>query len=199
MLKEVSYQEVFDAQEHFRTIMEASARPTTIKFFKEVEVFPPNQLYKSTAYVALALMNKDVSCAVELSEKAVVEEYLRINTGVNFETPENSNFIICNGDVAVEVIEKANEGDPLYPEEGAFIIMQVMGLSKEPLEDALKITLAGPGIKTQETLYIHGVKKEVLECIWEKNSEYPLGVELILCTEEGAIVSIPRSSKLINN
>lgn len=196
--KEIEYSEIFDAQEHFRVIMNATARPGSIHSLKEIEIYPPAPLNKAAAYVALALMNKDVACNVQLTNTQEIETYLLLNTGVNFSEVEKANFIICNQNVSVEVIENANEGDPIYPEQSAFIVLQVEEISNAKLNNSIELVLEGPGIEKTQNLYITGAKKQVLDTIWEKNSEYPLGVELILCAANGQIASIPRSSKIIN-
>ena len=76
--KEIEYSEIFDAQEHFRVIMNATARPGSIHSLKEIEIYPPAPLNKAAAYVALALMNKDVTCNVQLTKKQLDKKWVTL-------------------------------------------------------------------------------------------------------------------------
>lgn len=198
MIKEIEYNEVFDAQEHFRTLMDAFSRPGTLHSLKTVEVNLPEGLYPAAAYVALSLMNTDVTCAVHLPNEKEVKAYLSINTNVGFEPVGEANFLLTSGDADSQLIDSVYEGDPGYPETSGFVILQVAQLSNEEINGGIGISLSGPGIQTTQPLYITGITSEVLAAIQFKNSEYPLGVEIILCANDGMISVIPRSSKITN-
>ncbi len=196
MIKEIEYNEVFDAQTHFRTIMDAFSHPGTLHNLKEVNCCPPEGLATSTAFVALALMNTDVTCAVFIPQKEDIIAYLTTNTNVRIESSAKANFIIVSGDSTGQEIEHSFEGDPAYPETSAFVLLQIARLANVPFEGGTELTLSGPGIKNAQALFIAGIKNEVIAAIQEKNSEYPLGIDVILCAEDGSISAIPRSIQI---
>lgn len=198
MIKEIEYNEVFDAQEHFRTLMDAFSRPGSLHLLKTVEINLPEGLYPAAAYVALALMNTDVTCAVHLPNEKEVKAYLSKNTNVGFAPVGEANFLLTSGDADSQLIDSVYEGDPGYPETSGFVIIQVAQLSNEEINESIGITLSGPGIQTTQPLYINGITSEVLAAIQFKNSEYPLGVEIVLCANDGMVSVIPRSSKIMN-
>jgi alpha-D-ribose 1-methylphosphonate 5-triphosphate synthase subunit PhnH len=198
MIKEIEYSEVFDAQEHFRTLMDAFSQPGSLQLFNEVAINLPEGLHVSAAYVALALMNTDVTCAVHLENEKQIKAYLSINTNVGFAAVDDANFLLTDGQADSQLIDSVYEGDPGYPETSGFVILQVEKLSNEPLTSAIGVELSGPGIQTTQALYIAGISNEVLASIQFKNSEYPLGVEIILCAADGTVSVIPRSSKITN-
>lgn len=198
MIKEIEYNEVFDAQEHFRTLMDGFSRPGSIHSFEAIKVDLPQCLYASTAYVALALLNTDVTCAVYLENEKTIKEYLSINTNVGFEAVDKANFLLTSGSADSQLIDCAYEGDPAYPETSCFVVLQVEEIANTPFQDAIGVELTGPGIQTSQQLYVKGISEDMLAAIQLKNSEYPLGVEIILCASNGEVSVIPRSSKITN-
>jgi alpha-D-ribose 1-methylphosphonate 5-triphosphate synthase subunit PhnH len=198
MIKEISYDEVFDAQLHFRTLLDATARPGSVFQFSEIDIFPPEGVYKSTVFLCLALMNKDVKCKAIGLNTAALESYLNINTGVIIaDNPSDAYFIIGDGNTTPpESLEQVHTGSPEFPEEGAFVILQVEDIQHTPFAGALGITLSGPGIQHSCDLYIKGLTTPLLEKIQDINTGFPLGIDTFLCGKNNQSVSIPRSTKI---
>ena len=86
MLRETVYNEIYDSQRHFRTILDSMSRPGKLNRFAPVGLTPPSALSKTAAYVGLALLNADVTYNAELLGPDAAE-YLRVNTHSNPATP----------------------------------------------------------------------------------------------------------------
>ena len=61
MVREAAYDEVFDSQCHFRSILDSMARPGKINDLKRLGFEPPQSLLSATTAVCLSLLNQDVS------------------------------------------------------------------------------------------------------------------------------------------
>jgi alpha-D-ribose 1-methylphosphonate 5-triphosphate synthase subunit PhnH len=83
---------------------------------------------------------------------------------------------------------------------GATFIVEVTGVSYSEIVPALKLRLSGPGIEGDCVIWVSGWRREWVEILKEKNSEYPLGVDTILSfkshTGEAKICCLPRSTKI---
>ena len=49
------YDQIFDAQKHYRALLQATARPGTIAQLNDAALDAPSQLNRATALIALAL------------------------------------------------------------------------------------------------------------------------------------------------
>lgn len=195
--KEIEYNEVFQGQEDYRIILESFSRPGLIKKFKTGVLAPPKGLHESTARVSFALFNKDLTCAVLLKNKELIEAYLKDNTAVLVSNSvSNSWVILADGNTSPHSLESIQVGDPNYPESGSFLFLQVETLGSDPMPQALACTLQGPGVNKSQTFYVAGLNPAFLEVLQGLNSQYPLGIDTILCDNRGSIVSIPRSSQI---
>ena len=70
MIRETAYDEIFDAQRHFRTLLDSMSRPGKINRFAPLALTPPEGFPRATTYVAFALLN------AELTVKKVDYDYV---------------------------------------------------------------------------------------------------------------------------
>ncbi len=199
MIREASYDEVFDSQRHFRSILDSMARPGKINQMKDLEFDPPVGLMRSTAAVCLSLLNHDVSFYLSRGNQTE-EEFLKINTGSRPSSMEEADFLIVDEAESPDMVRFVKEGLLTYPEQGATFIIQTRGVSEERIEGYLGIHMEGPGINGDKDLYVSGLKADWIDVLKEKNSEFPLGVDVILVNDapEGRlnIACIPRSARI---
>lgn len=199
LVREPLYDEVHHSQSHFRELLDSMARPGKVNTLEELNVSPPAGVLKSTAYVCLALLNRDVSYYHSNGSNAI-EEYLRINTGCTYAELEEADFIVAKGSDMPEMVEFAKEGILTYPETGASLILEVDHVSEEEISPAIKLGLSGPGVDGKRIIWVAGWQCSWVQSLNEKNCEYPLGVDTILSFEtprgEARICCIPRSTKI---
>lgn len=192
MTRETHYDETLHSQSDFRVLLGSMARPGKISRFEARSIQPPAGLHRGSATVALALLDSEVSfhCAGFDSE---ANEYIRLSTGSVPAAASEADFLfLAHGDLA-EALAAAKTGLPTYPEFGATAVIQLERLAPEPFAGATALHLKGPGVDGQATLYAAGLNPVTLGALRELNREFPLGVDVILCSAAGDIVSMPRS------
>jgi len=195
MLREVSYDTIFQAQEDFRQILDSLANPGKIHRL-QVDIHSVELLLPSSALIGLALMNADVTfCIPESSPKA--NQYFILNTAARPTLVPEADFLFLSGlsSQVSEYIAEASEGELEYPEKGAFLIIETGGISEKPTSASLALTLRGPGVDGERTVYLRGLKANLMETLAQKNQEYPLGADTLFTDPEGYILGLPRSNK----
>jgi alpha-D-ribose 1-methylphosphonate 5-triphosphate synthase subunit PhnH len=198
MLRETVYNEIYDSQRHFRTILDSMSRPGKLNRFASVGLNPPVPLSKTAAYVGLALLNADVTYHAELLG-ADASEYLRVNTHSNPDKPTTADFFFFEGDDvrAAALIQEAKVGLPAYPESGATVVVFVTRLGKSSHVGGLHLELTGPGIETREIVFVEGLRPEILAMIADKNREFPLGVDAIFVSADETLLCLPRTTRVL--
>jgi alpha-D-ribose 1-methylphosphonate 5-triphosphate synthase subunit PhnH len=197
MIRETTYNEIFDSQRHFRTILDSMSRPGKINRFAPVPLTPPAALHKAAAYVGFALLNADASFhAAALGDEAV--GYLRANTAGVVAEPGHADFIFIDGPTAgiESLVSQAKVGIPTYPETGATVVIQVSAMGKSSATGGLQLTLEGPGVETREIVFVTGLRSGLLTALAAKNVEFPLGVDAILVGADDCILCLPRTTKV---
>ena len=187
MIRETTYDEVFDAQRHFRTVLDAMARPGKINRLVTVALTPPGRLNHGAACVAFALLNADVGFHLDGFGDAEAE-YLRVNTSSRAVAAEAAEFVFVSGLAQTSAIRAAKVGVPAYPETSATAIIQVAQIGKSSATRGLQLTLTGPGVETQEIVFVNGLETVHLEALRDRNTEFPLGVDAILRGENPRLI-----------
>lgn len=201
MIKEKHYDPVFHSQSHFRSILDSMARPGKLNPIERVDIYPIADFRKSTASVVFALVNRDVSFQV-LGFSGDVIDYIKANRNSELVSTEQADFIVHHGFPNPATVEAAKEGILTYPETSATIIAQISEVAEHPFEGALKVVLSGPGNAEDKAVYFKDANPDFFEALSAKNSEFPLGIDIIFTTaaidapEIEQVLCIPRSSKI---
>lgn len=188
------YDPVFDAQQDFRKIMDATARPGKVVQLKDDELNLPEGLNPSAALLGFALLNADVTFFAD--NDAQKEGFLIVNTSSSPVSLEEADFVFTTAQKANQILEDAKEGTLEYPETAASLIISVDQVSEEPLNNSVFIELSGPGVDVSKEVYIKGLEVEFFQNLKEKNIEYPIGVDTYLADNAGNLMVLPRSTKL---
>jgi alpha-D-ribose 1-methylphosphonate 5-triphosphate synthase subunit PhnH len=209
MQRETVYDPVFDAQEHYRLLLDAMARPGTINVLPRIPLTPPAGLPAAAALLGFALLNADVAFYAEGKDAATMTRYLTVNTSARSAPKDEADFIFASGGSPASLIAGLKTGTLSYPEEGATLVATVdamageaQGLGTATPEartvgvPALALTLKGPGVAGSKTFFVAGLSVQLLEALLVCNSEFPLGIDLILADPADRIACIPRSSKV---
>jgi alpha-D-ribose 1-methylphosphonate 5-triphosphate synthase subunit PhnH len=199
VIREVSYDEVFDAQKHFRVLLDSVARPGRINCLESVDLTPPPGLNKASVLVAFALLDANTTFAMVNMERGE-GSYLSANTQASRTAIEDAGFIFADGGEAPEILESANCGALAYPDTAATLILQVAGVSTSPLAGGLQLTLRGPGIDGIAVLFVQGLNPDLLLALQARNAEFPLGLDTLLTLVNDAdipcVIGIPRTTKV---
>jgi alpha-D-ribose 1-methylphosphonate 5-triphosphate synthase subunit PhnH len=192
MKKEICFEEVFDAQEQFRIVLNAMSHPGIICHLKDFDFETPTYLSNASAVIAFALLNTDVS--FHAIGDSHIRDYLALNTGAVEETFEKADFVFMNGNTNAEVLNKLKYGNLSYPEDSATVLIDVEEISKFHLDGSTEIVFRGPGVEFENRVFFQGLNSEFLETVKEINFEFPLGIDLIFCDKNNQIVGLPRSN-----
>ncbi|OKS87151.1 phosphonate C-P lyase system protein PhnH [Mucilaginibacter polytrichastri] len=194
MQSEIIYDEIFDAQEHFRLILDSMARPGKINVIPDLDIRMTAGISKASTLIAFSLLNTDASfCAIgELSND--IEEFITLHTTAKIETLQKADFVFVKGDQSAGFIAELKIGTLPYPEDSATIVVDVLNISIDETADSIQLNLKGPGVKTIETVYVTGLNHAILDAVREQNYEFPLGIDLVLTDLENNMICIPRSN-----
>ena len=201
MQREIQYDEIFDAQEHYRLVLDSMARPGKINVMPQLELTQPLGIPAAGALVGFALLNSDVSYCVEGSMAEEVSRYLLINTSARPVAKEEADFIFLDGSVPAEVLSGLKVGTLPYPEGGATVIVAVEQLAGEGEQlaaagEGVQLLLKGPGVAGEKKLCVNGPGVPFFETLAAINGEFPLGIDLILTDRRQQVACIPRSTKV---
>ena len=221
MQREIAYDPVFDAQEHYRLLLDAMARPGKInvlpRLLLSVPATPgsasqPGILTDAAALAGFALLNADVSFYVDGADTDLATRYLLVNTSARPVALEEADFVFASGMAAAALPEGMKKGTLPYPEEGATLVLSVGALATEAAglgaqgdraaigqvqpAGALAITLQGPGIAGKNTFFVRGLSATLVEALQQSNMEFPLGIDMILTDGDGRVACVPRSSRI---
>ncbi|HZY37057.1 MAG TPA: phosphonate C-P lyase system protein PhnH [Mucilaginibacter sp.] len=195
MQTELNYDIVFDAQQHFRLLLDSMSRPGKINTFPAAEIFPPEELTHAAALTGFALLNPDSTYFIAGDNADAIAEYLLINTAAQSADMATSDYVFIPEGYFSDDLNDARTGTPTYPEDSATFIVSSELISETAHGNSLQITLRGPGVNGEDDVFVSGINPDLLDFVKEQNSEYPLGVDLIITDSYNHVICIPRSNK----
>lgn len=184
---------VDSTQQAYRKVLEALSFPGKVNSVDKC----PNDLsplISQTGLICLTLLDSEVTFHVA-EETQLITETIHAYTGCHSTNASNADFIVLPLLTSnEEIIKKLNEakiGDLVKPHKSATIILEI-----ESLTSGYKYSLIGPGIKFTNQLNCT-ISPEILEKRKEINTEYPLGIDLILVDQQGYVVGLPRTTQIM--
>jgi len=191
------YDQVLDAQKHYRVLLQSTARPGSIGQFDDAAIEVPSQLNRSTALIVLTLLSADVTYFLDRADAAasafIEHETLAVPTEA-----DRADFLILADPRRTEALSRARTGHLHFPEQAATVIAQVDAISPAPLENALRLIMTGPGIENQAEVFVLGVSREFFLTLREKNAEFPMGIDVYFtCNSLSAgpcVLALPRTT-----
>jgi len=197
MIRDTTYDEVRDAQRHFRLLLDSLSRPGKINTLAHDGLAVPPGLDRAAACLALALLNTDVSFHLA-AHSATEADFIRVNTGSRPAPLATAEFVFLPGTGHESVAASAHAGIATYPETGSTLVIHVAALSAQPLPEALALDLSGPGIDPAVGRRLHtlGLSRATLAAIQERNAEFPLGVDVFLTDPEGRVAGLSRTTSI---
>jgi alpha-D-ribose 1-methylphosphonate 5-triphosphate synthase subunit PhnH len=195
MQTELNYDTVFDAQEHFRVLLDSMSRPGKINMLPAMDIHPPDGLQSSAALTGFALLNSDVSYYIAGKNSADIAKYLLVNTSAQHAEISIADYIFIPEYFYGEELYNARIGTAVYPEDSATIIAQSELISQDPHEGAVTLTLKGPGVNGEAKVYISGLSRYLLDFLKIQNDEYPLGIDMIITDKVNNVMGLPRSNR----
>jgi len=187
---------VHDIQAAYRKTLDSMSRPGLISNIRNQadKVNMEIGSLDSTLVLVLMLLDTEVKFKVYSEREAEINKLINQLTYAKATEAESANYILILKDSKPEDFEeafrKAYPGDLLDPHKAATIIAEAESLSNDRM-----LTLTGPGIETEHYINVKTIDGWV-DLRAEKNSEYPLGIDLIFTDPNDNILCLPRTTQI---
>jgi alpha-D-ribose 1-methylphosphonate 5-triphosphate synthase subunit PhnH len=198
-LRESQFDFVYDSQRTFRTMMMALAYPGIIQRLDPISLSISKPDLEYILQPLLTLLDLETVFCVVCQDKKLqqaVTKYIEINTHSQSRKLQQADFILCLEPSLYGQFSQLKKGTLAQPNAGATVLYLLDSLSEQPTANAMKINLAGPGIKRVQTIYTGGLDPDEIEQWGHYRVEYPRGIDIYLVTRAGNLVGIPRSVNL---
>jgi alpha-D-ribose 1-methylphosphonate 5-triphosphate synthase subunit PhnH len=196
------FDEVFDSQAIFRTILLAMARPGSIGGISVSDPRCPLPSCQVVAGILRTLLSHEVSFAVvpglagNPTAATELGAYLAEATGGQLCPIEAADYVVLLGAPPGGLFLSLRRGQPAYPDESATLIASLPSFAPG---SGVSLALAGPGVTPGTRLELAGWSAQDVATMTAVNAEPPLGIDLILATPHGQVACIPRSIRLTLN
>jgi alpha-D-ribose 1-methylphosphonate 5-triphosphate synthase subunit PhnH len=184
---------VLSAQSTFRALMDATARPGSVRAIAGV-ASAPAPLSPGAAALALTLFDQDTPVWLDgmLSSASDVGNWIRFQTGAPITTDSSrSAFALAADPLHAPSFETFDHGTPEYPDRSTTLILQV-----HRFDAGAPLTLRGPGIRGAQRLCATPLPDDIQARLVANRKLFPCGIDLILVAES-AVAALPRSVTLV--
>lgn len=192
------FDRVHDAQFIFRQLLDAMSRPGKMNNIgsSSMKIDLSSGREQVVASFALTLLDGEVSFFVNMDNHLAIEDYIRNNTFSRLTGAEDADYLFLDGKIKdeeiIHLIEKVKKGTLIQPDLSSTLFILVNGFSADFAGE--RLTLRGPGIEKQFVCYVNGISSVWWEEREKVNLEYPLGIDIILFTEAGEFLALPRTT-----
>lgn len=187
---------VHDLQRAYCKTLDSMSRPGVISNFRNLadKMEMQTGCFDATLVLVLMLLNTEVKFCVCSNREAEMAKLINQLTYAKVTEVENANYIFVLKDAQPEELERALRlsypGDLRDPHKAATIIIEADALSNER-----DLTLTGPGIETESYIKV-AITDHWVDLRADKNSEYPMGIDLIFTDRDANIVCLPRTTQI---
>jgi alpha-D-ribose 1-methylphosphonate 5-triphosphate synthase subunit PhnH len=179
---------VLAAQATFRTVMEAMARPGTIR--RLAGVAAPAPLSPTAAAIALTLLDYETPFWLDapLADSGEVARFISFHTGARIAAdPGDAAFAFVAAPAAAPPFASFAQGSAEYPDRSTTLVLQVAHLS-----EAEGFVLRGPGIAGMRRLAASPLPANFLDQLSDNRAQFPRGIDILLAAPD-AVAGLPRS------
>jgi alpha-D-ribose 1-methylphosphonate 5-triphosphate synthase subunit PhnH len=180
---------VLSAQSVFRAIMDATARPGSIRSI-EGTASAPAPLSVGAAAIALTLLDQDTPVWLDeaLAARPEVADWLRFHTGAPIVADASRSAFAFVGNAAqLPPFDAFDPGTPEYPDRSTTLVLQV-----ESFTHGSPLALTGPGIRGRQLFRAEPLPVDFTERLAANRRLFPRGVDLLLVCGN-AVAALPRS------
>ena len=183
---------VLDAQACFRVVMNALARPGSIRQLPVV-CAPPQPLAATTGALLLTLADFETALWLDdsLARDEAVTGWIRFHCGAPIvDDPAVATFAVATGPQHLPALSAFSTGSADYPDRSTTLILQVKSMSGEP-----GVGLTGPGIETAAHLNPNPLPPTFWQDAAHNNTLYPRGIDIVFAAPT-RIAALPRSTRI---
>lgn len=185
---------VLSAQSTFRSVMDAMARPGSVR-----RIVPgagtPGPMMRGTAAIALTLFDHDTPLWLDarMAESSDVVKWLKFHTGAPaVQDTSIAGFALIGDGAALPSLERFALGTSEYPDRSTTVILQV-----DSLDAGRGFELRGPGIDGVATLKASITPSDLFERLHVNEALFPRGIDVVLVADD-AVVAIPRTTRVVS-
>lgn len=173
---------VAQAQSSFRALLDAMARPGTIRS-AGAGLAPPAPLDPATAAVLLTLVDTDTRLHIA-PDCAAATDWLVFHCGAAPRPADAAAFVVTR---TMPDLASLNAGTDEAPESSTTLVLQVAALGTGPA-----LALSGPGLKVPANFRAEGLPPDFAARWAANHALFPRGIDLILCAG-ATLAALPRS------
>ncbi|MDR3540554.1 MAG: phosphonate C-P lyase system protein PhnH [Desulfosporosinus sp.] len=187
---------VHDIQNAYRKTLDSMSRPGLINNFRnlvdklEMEI----GCLDSTFILVQMLFDTEVKFNVCSKREAIMAKLINQLTYAKATEVESADYILVLKDALPEdvakVFKRAYPGNLLDPHQAATIVLEADSVSND-----WELTLTGPGIEKESHIKVK-TTSDWVDLRADKNSEYPLGIDLIITDPQNNILCLPRTTQI---
>ena len=184
---------VLSAQTTFRSVMDAMARPGTVRRVT-ADVGTPSPLMLGTAAIALTLFDHDTPIWLDRTMAATsdVAKWLKFHSGAPVVAdPSVCGFALVGHGNEMPALDHFALGSNEYPDRSTTLILQV-----ESLNEGRAYELCGPGIDGTAILHASIEPDDLFEQLAVNATLFPRGLDVVLVHDD-VVVAIPRTTRLV--
>lgn len=182
---------VIEAQQVFRTVLDAMARPGRIARLPTA-LKSPAPLSPTTAAVLLALADYETSIWLDetLADVPAIGAFLRFHTGARLVSERcTADFAVIADPPRLPPLVSFAQGTPEYPDRSTTLIIQVETLVVGGW------SLRGPGILDRAVFSATPLPTDFPQQFAGNRQGFPCGVDLVFATRT-EIAALPRSTRI---
>jgi len=179
---------VLAAQTTFRTVMDAMARPGTVRPLAGVAA--PAPLSPTAAAIALTLLDYETPFWLDapLAYTGDVARFISFHTGARVTAdPATAAFAFVAAPAAAPPFARFAQGSAEYPDRSTTLVLQVTQLAERN-----GMVLRGPGLAGTRRLAASPLPANFLDQLADNRSQFPRGVDILLAAPD-AVAGLPRS------
>jgi alpha-D-ribose 1-methylphosphonate 5-triphosphate synthase subunit PhnH len=186
--------EILNNQQNFRILLEAMSRPGRMLRLDGIQAAAP---FAAVLAVGGCLLDHEVSlCVIGGGDARALQAALVGATQGRPEVPEKADYLFIVGARGLGAAARAKRGRLEAPEEGATLVYCLAeGASAS---HRLQVRLRGPGIARPGGIApeMPGVPPAEFQALMAANADYPLGVDAFFVRPGGALMGLPRSTRI---
>lgn len=198
---DLMFDDVHDTQQIYRKLLDCMARPGKLNsiepFVQSLE--HGDLLPKPLLSLAYTLVDREVSFHVISDQTENIQKYIHWQTFSPYADLHEADYVfigkqLCNDEIG-DLMKRLMIGTLEDPHLSATILIAVNALTEGP-GDGVKLRISGPGIQGVKEVYADGLPIAWIEERNKLNSEFPLGIDMILTTDTGEMMAIPRTTMI---
>jgi alpha-D-ribose 1-methylphosphonate 5-triphosphate synthase subunit PhnH len=178
-----------ESQQVFRAVLEALSRPGTPM------ALPPGPLEALAPAVVPIFALADLSTAVCVLENAGDPWATAVTTATSAPIwpAEMARLVAAVRPVSEDEVRGFARGCATAPEDAALVALGVRDVHGGPR----RWTLSGPGVRGTASIAPQGLPAGFVTARAEAVDAYPAGIDVLLVTDDGRVVGLPRTTAII--